>query len=150
MPLHDKGDIVKAIGFMTIYYGYLEESLDNLFEIVAEYHPELNDKKHLRFSDKAKHLRKQLVQAFTPDCPSTYEKHRVRKLLLRCQDLAKDRNEIIHSAIYGGAVDVAILNSKKTGERAISSVEVSDLANAIFDCSSGVQSLEFVVRRMTQ
>lgn len=148
MPMNDDGDIIRACGFMAIYFGNLEEELNDLFDLTLQSCPSLKSKAHLGFREKAKHVRKQLTQRFTEHWPSPYEKVRIRCVLDECMELAKQRNEILHSSIYGGGNDQAILKSRKDGERIITSAEVYTLANSVFELGRGVMGLQLVVQRM--
>ncbi len=64
MPMNDDGDIIRACGFMAIYFGNLEEELDDLFDLTLQSCPDLKSKAHLGFREKAKHIRKQLTHRF--------------------------------------------------------------------------------------
>lgn len=148
MPINDDGDIIKACGFLAIYFGNLEEELDDLFNLTLQSCPDLKSKAHLRFKEKAKHVRKQLTKRFNEHWPSHHDKERIRCVLNECMELANQRNEILHSSIYGGGNDQAILKSRKDGERIITSAEVYDLANKVHDYGGYVMGLQFVVQRM--
>lgn len=148
MPINDDGDIIRACGFMAIYFGNLEEELDDLFNLAVQSCPDLKSKAHLGFKERAKHLRKQLKQRFTDRWPSEYDKARIRCVLNECMKLADQRNEILHSSIYGGPNGQAILKSRKNGERIITSTEVYALANKVHEYGGSVMGLQFVVQRM--
>jgi len=148
MPINDDGDIIRACGFMAIYFGNLEEELYDLFDLALQSCPDLESKAHLGFKEKAKHIRKQLKLRFSDHWPSQYDKVRIRCVLNECMKLADQRNEILHSSIFGGQNDQAILKSRRDGERIITSAEVYALANKVHEYGGSVMGLKFVVERM--
>ena len=148
MPIFDDGDIIRACGYMAIYFGNLEEELRELFDVAAQSCPILKGKAHLGFKERTRHLRTQLTRKFTPQWPSHYEKTRIRCILRECMRLADLRNEILHSSIYGGRNGDTILTSKRNGERTLTSAEVYALANKVSDYSGYVYGLQFVLQRM--
>jgi hypothetical protein len=150
--LKDDGDIIKACGFLAIYSGNLEDELDELYGIAISFCPELVDYAHLRFTDKARHLRKTLGQAYkiAPDyAQKADEEPRVRTILKHCKTVADSRNEVIHSSIYAETNGRTVLkNNRLSTTRDISSAEVYDLANEIWGMHGAVYGLRFAVMRL--
>jgi hypothetical protein len=150
--LKDDGDIIKACGFLAIYSGNLEDQLDELYGIAISFCPELVDYAHLRFTDKARHLRKALGRAYkiAPDfAQKADEEPRVMAILKHCKTVADSRNEVIHSSIYAETNGRTMLkNNRQSTTRDISSVEVYNLANEIWEMHGAVYGLRFAVMRL--
>jgi hypothetical protein len=150
--LSNDGDIIKACGYLAIYSGNLEDEVDELYGIAKSFCRELAEYEHLRFADKARHLRKALVRAYktAPDYAQKTEEHpRVRAILQHCKVVAEARNEIVHSSIYADRDGRTMLKNNRQGTtRAISSAEVYDLANEIWGMHGAVYSLRFAVIRL--
>jgi hypothetical protein len=149
--IRDDGDIIRACGFLGIYSGNLEDELDELYEIAMSFCPELSDYEHLRFAEKARHLRKALVQRFkvAPSYPQkTGEEPRVKGILQHCKVVASARNEILHSSIYSDNGGKTMMKNKRRGTRRITSGEVYDLANEVWAMHGAVYGLRFAVTRL--
>jgi hypothetical protein len=150
--LNDDGDIIKACGFLAIYSGNLEDELDELYGIAKSFCPELANYEHLRFTDKARHLRRALARAYktAPDyAQKAGEEPRVRAILRHCKVLADARDEVIHSSIYAETNGRTMLkNSRRGTTRDIASAEVYDLANEIWGMHGAVYGLRFAVTRL--
>lgn len=149
--IKDDGDIIKAAGFLTIYSGNLEDDLDKLYEIAKSFCPELSEYEHLRFADKARHMRKALASRFklAPDYPQKAgEEPRVKAVLQNCKVMAEARNAILHSSIYVERDGRVMTKNKRRGTRAIGSAEVYDLANKTWGMHGAVYGLQFAVKRL--
>ena len=149
--LNDDGDIIKACGFLAIYSGNLEDELDELYAIAKSFCGELSDYEHLRFADKARHMRKALARQFAaaPSYPGkASEDQRVRAILQHCKVVAEGRNEIIHASIYAGPDGRTMLKNKRYGIRNISSGEVYELANEVWGMHGAIYGLQFAVTRL--
>jgi hypothetical protein len=74
----------------------------------------------------------------------------VRSVILKhCKTVADSRNEVIHSSIYAEANGRTVLkNNRRSTTRDISSVEVYDLANEIWEMHGAVYGLRFAVTRL--
>jgi uncharacterized C2H2 Zn-finger protein len=148
MPINDDGDVIRACGFMAIYFGNLEEELGDLFDVAAQSCSILRGKSHLGFKDRARHLRKHLSRQFTPEWPSRYDKARIRCVLGECMKLADKRNEILHSSIIGGRNGEAILRCRRNGERILTFVEVDALAKKVSAYCGHIYGLQLLLNRM--
>jgi hypothetical protein len=149
--LNDDGDIIKACGFLAIYSGNLEDELDQLYEIAKSFCPQLSDYEHLRFADKARHMRKALLRKFkeAPFYPrKSGEELRVRAILNHCKVIADARNEILHSSIYSESAGQTMMKNKRRGTRPIASARVYKLANDVWDMRGAVYGLRFAVTRL--
>lgn len=149
--LVDDGDIIKACGYLAIYAGNLEDELDNLYEVAKSFCPELADYQHLRFADKARHMRKALVRAYkiAPDyAQKRGEEPRVRSILQHCKVVADARNAILHSSIYSESDGRTMIKSQRRGTRPVRSAEVYDLANKVWGMHGAVYGLTFAVTRL--
>lgn len=149
--LNDDGDIIRACGYLAIYAGNLEDELDELFEIAKSFCSELTDYEHLRFADKAKHLRRTLMRQFKaapPYAQKAEEEPRVRAILQYCKIIADARNEILHSSIYADRNGMTMRKNKRRGTRPIDSAEVYELANDVSKLNAAVYSLQFAVTRL--
>jgi hypothetical protein len=149
--LNDDGDIIKACGFLAIYSGNLEDELDELYGIAKSFCPQLSDYEHLRFADKARHMRKALLRKFkeAPTYPQkSGEEPRVRAILNHCKVIANARNEIFHSSIYSEPDGRTMMKNKRRGTRPIASGPVYKLANEVWDMHGAVYGLRFAVTRL--
>jgi len=151
LTLNDDGDIIRACGYLAIYSGNLEDELDELYEIAVSFCPELSEYEHLRFADKARHMRKALVRRFkeTPSYPEkSDEEPRVRAILQHCRVVADARNAILHSSIYSDRDGTTMMKNKRRGTRPVASAEVYSLANEISAMHGAIYGLQFAVTRL--
>jgi hypothetical protein len=149
--IKNDGDIIRACGFLAIYSGNLEDELDELYEITVSFCPELSDHEHLRFAEKARHLRKALVRRFKIALSypqKADEEPRVKGILQHCKVVAEARNEILHSSIYSDGGGKTMMKNKRRGPRAITSGEVYKLVNEIWAMHGAVYGLRFAVTRL--
>jgi hypothetical protein len=149
--IQDDGDIVRACGFLAIYAGNLEAELDELCELAQTLCPELAECAHLRFADKARHLRKALKRNFeSTGCyfQKEHDKHSVNSVLRRCKTMAHARNEILHSSIYADRTGRTLMYNKRNGICAIRSGAVYKLANEVHAMHGSVYGLQFAVARL--
>lgn len=148
MPMHDDGDIVRACGFLAIYFGNLEEELNDLFELICKKIKDDGFVKKFRFSERVKYIRKAINAASLDTKLRPYDYHRIKNTLDISLSFAQKRNEIIHSSLIGGVGGTSILKMKDGSERLISSSEVYDLANDIFQLGSSILSIRFLIERI--
>jgi hypothetical protein len=150
--LNDDGDIIRACGYLAIYSGNLEDELDELYKIAIAFCPELTDYEHLRFADKAKHLRKGLTKQFklAPHyARKADEEPRVKAILQHCKVIADARNAILHSSIYTDRDKRTMMKNKRKGTRMITSGEVYALANDVWGMHGAIYGLRFAVTRLS-
>lgn len=149
--LNNDGDIIKAAGFLAIYSGNLEDELDELYEIAKSFCLELSEYEHLRFADKARHMRKALARTFKVApyyAQKSSEEPRVKSVLQHCKIVADARNAILHSSIYSDRGGRTMMKNKRRGTRAIRSAEVYDLANEIWSMLGAIYGLRSAVMKL--
>jgi hypothetical protein len=141
--LNDDGDIIRACGYLAIYSGNLEGELDELYELAKSYFPTLASYEHLRFTEKARHLRKELLHATKSARRYSQldeESRRIDAILKHCKVVAEKRNTILHSSIYNDQRCDMIKNKRK-GSRPIKSTEVYELANDVHGMNGAIFGL---------
>jgi hypothetical protein len=147
----DDGDVVKALGFVALNSGYLEDELAELAKAVASFCPMHDKIQAFRLADRARHLRKSLTKLYvaTPDYLYKDEaKWRVERVLRNVEQLADARNEVLHSPIFGGPRGQAIQKNSRRGDRPLSSGELYKLAEMLGNASGGVYGIRFPVGRL--
>jgi hypothetical protein len=127
MPLEDDGDIIRGMGYVAIYAGYLEEQVDNLLFMlnVVEAYPA--DEQRWGVSKKIKKA-KRLI-----DGMNFQDRAPLLECLTSIGELFEWRNEIIHGRIYANADRPDELKSGRPNipTRAIDSSELYELANKL-------------------
>ena len=148
MPLTDDGDIVKALGFVTLYAAYLEESVDLCVDAMAAVDKDAPKRlKRWPISDKLEYCEEQLE-------PLARDNNEMARLIDNCsyaQTLFERRNDVVHGRIYGGlGGEPDVRRSGRAGvpDRAIDSKELYELANTLFDaCTPFMHGAEFAIPR---
>jgi hypothetical protein len=120
------GDIVRGLGFVTLYAAYLQEQIDKLLidlDLVEKYDAK---KQKLPISGKINHARK-IVEKL--------DKQKFGDLaqdLCTCKDLFEARNELVHGRIYAnyGRPDTLKSGRPNIPEREVLPEELYELANA--------------------
>lgn len=132
MAIADDGDIVRALGFTTLYAAYMEEAVDNCRVALMQRDPAPPkgiDKWPI--SKRVEYVKTRLAQfAPLPDELAGFPTH-----LDHISDLLERRNEVVHGRIYGGfqGEHDELRPGRPTGSaKPISSAELYDLANEIF------------------
>ena len=148
MPLKDDRDIVKALGFVTLYSAYLEESVDLCVEILVK-QDSTAPKKIQRWpiSQKLEYCAEQLE-------PLAKGNTEIARLIDACSyagALFEERNDVVHGRIYAGVgSEPDVRKSGRAGipDRPIASAELYELANQLFDaCSPFMQGAWFAIPR---
>jgi len=151
MPIADDGDIIRGIGFVTVYSAYLEENLTKLIELSARFKKQ---KFPLNLKDRAISLRKLLIKQFdeTPDYNGKQQdKTQITRILTDIVIMAEERNKIIHSVhISDQTGGVIQKNCRDNTETQIKSSEAYNLANDIFELSKYTCGLSFKINRLLQ
>jgi hypothetical protein len=106
-------DLIKAVGFLTIYWGYLEMEVDTLIRFASPICPmprgiagaPITIDKFLEkpFRTRVEYLKKRLLNrcdAVQPYPDLARERQRTEVTLLAFLDAATERNTMMHSAIY--------------------------------------------------
>lgn len=132
--IRDDGDIIRGLGFVTLYAAYLEEQIDNLLFILDKIAPYDEAKQRWPISRKIKHAIKVLKTLDAGEFPDLAE------YLRTCLDLYEDRNELLHGRIYGNFDRTDTLKSGRPNipDREIESSELYELANKFDDFSAAI------------
>ncbi|MBE0449072.1 MAG: hypothetical protein IBX64_13450 [Actinobacteria bacterium] len=129
MPLTDDGDMVRGLGFVTMYAAWLEEDVDDLLRLMDPV--ELFDEKKQRWqiSHKLKHAAK-LVRLLKSD-----ELDGLPEALEGAIELFERRNEFVHGRVYAGhdRIDYIRGGRPNAPTKPITSSELYLLANEIWD-----------------
>jgi len=129
--IEDDGDIVRALGFVTLHASYLEEQIEALVDLLE---PVKKYSKGWQISDKITHARKALRKLSNNDFDDLLEN------LNTCLALFSDRNKLTHGRIYGGInrPDYLKSNHSEELEKPVDSSELYQLANELSEFSSAV------------
>lgn len=132
MPVVNDGDIVRGLGFTTLYAAYMEEAIDECRIALM-----------MRDPEPPKGIEKWPISrrvAYVQDCLSKFlplpqELSGLPSLLDYVSDLLERRNEVIHGRIYGslqGEKDELRPGRPSGSARPITSAELYVLANEMF------------------
>lgn len=132
MAIDDDGDIVRGLGYVTLYAAYMEEAVDACRQIVMSADPASpKGIERSPISDRVRYVRRRLGEAGTlPE--ELAELPEVLDFVLQCLEA---RNEVVHGRIYGGLQGEAdtLRPGRPTGTaRPIESAELYALANDMF------------------
>jgi hypothetical protein len=123
--LTDDGDIIRGLGFVTMYSAWVEEDVDNVLRQLAAIEP--FDEKTQRFaiSRKLEHAAKvaeKLMSAELKELPGIFRAG---------INLFEARNQVVHGRIYAGFDKVDYVKSGRPDvpARSITSSELYELAN---------------------
>src|SRR5665647_1380423 len=105
--LQDDRDIVRGLGFVTLYSAYLEEHIDALLSMLGPVEKFGEDKQRWPISRKIKHAKKVLSRI------DNREFNNLIPDLDICLSLFEDRNELVHGRIYGNFPRENILKSNR-------------------------------------
>ncbi len=129
MPLADDGDIVRGLGFVTMYAAWVEEDVDDLLRMTDSVEPFDEKKQRWQISRKLDHAAK-LVRALKsdelPDLPEALE---------GAIALFQRRNDFVHGRIYAGhdRIDYIKGGRPNAPTNPITSAELYALANEIWN-----------------
>jgi len=134
--IKDDGDIIKGLGYVTLYSAYLEEQIDQLLFCL---HPFVvafdEEKQRWPVSKKIKHAIKNI------DKLDFERRNDLKEDLNICRQLFENRNELIHGRIYAD-IDSSNITLKpgrpNTPEKFITSTELFTLANELFNIASEI------------
>lgn len=129
MPIPDDGDIVRGLGFVTIYAAWIEEDVDDLLRMLEPIESFDEKKQRWPISGKLKHAAK-LVRTLNND-----ELNNLPDALEGALALFDRRNEFVHSRIYAGHDRVDYIRGGRTNSptNTITSAELYALANEIWE-----------------
>lgn len=121
----DDGDIIRGLGFVTLYSAYLEEHIDALLYVLGPVEEFSDNKQRWPISRKIKNAKKILSridnQEFNDLIPD----------LDTSLSLFEERNELVHGRIYGNYPRGNVLKSGRPNipDREVDSAELYKLAN---------------------
>jgi len=129
--MDDDGDIVRALGFVTLNASYLEEQIESLLELLSLYR---EYKGGWQISSKIKHAKTVLTDL---------DKNRFSGLIIdlgTCLKIFEDRNALVHGRVYAGLNRPDTLKSSRPNvpDRVVESSELYQLANEMQDFRSAV------------
>jgi len=129
--MEDDGDIVRALGFVTLNASYLEEQIESLLELLSLYS---EYKGSWQISSKIKHSKATLTDL---------DKNRFSDVIIdldTCLRIFEDRNALVHGRIYAGLNRPDTLKSSRPNvpDRVVESSELYQLANEMQKFRSAV------------
>lgn len=132
MPMTNDGDIVKGLGYTTLYAAYMEEAVDECRIVLMKRDPAPpKGIEKWPISRRVEYVQERLTQF----APLPQELAGLPSYLDHIRDLLERRNEVIHGRIYGslqGEKD-ELRPGRPTGSaRPITSAELYDLATEMF------------------
>jgi len=130
MQLKDDRDVVRALGFVTIYSAWVEEDVDELLRVLKPLRPFDEAVRQLPIARKLTHAAALVRQLDTPELFGLPE------ALEHARELFDRRNAVVHGRLYAGhdKVDYIQSGSPNVPPRPIDSSELYALANAFWDC----------------
>jgi hypothetical protein len=132
--LQNDGDIIRGLGFVTLYSAYLEEQIDDLLFMLNKVEVFSEDEQRWPVSRKIK-------KAKTIASKFDFEgRDNLMEILDRAKGAFEERNKIVHGRIYGNFDRPNTLKSGRpnTPDREIVAAELFDLANYFSELQRGV------------
>lgn len=125
----DDGDIVRGLGFVSMYSAWVEEDVDDLLRILAPVEPFDEARQRWPISRKLRHAA-EVVRRL-----NSRELDNLPHALEAGVALFERRNEVIHGRIYAGHDKVDYVQSGRPNRRPrpITSQELYQLANDFWD-----------------
>lgn len=132
--LNDDGDIVRGLGFVALYFAYLEEQIDNLRFMLSAVEEFTEEDQRWPVSRKIKKA-KQVAAKFEFE-----GRDDLVAVLSEAKDAFEERNKIVHGRIYGNFDRPDTLKSGRSNipDREIMSTELYELANHFSDLQGEV------------
>lgn len=129
MPLADDGDIVRGIGFVTMYSAWVEEDIDDLLRMMDPIEPFVENVQRWHISRKLKHAAN-LVRVLKSD-----DLNGLPEALENAVPLFDRRNEYVHGRIYAGLDRADYIKGGRPNSptKPVTSAELYSLANEIWD-----------------
>jgi hypothetical protein len=168
-PAHNKGteltiqtsDLVKAVGLLTINWGYLELEVDKLVKVASLFVPMPIDKsgtaitvdKFLErpFRNRVDYLKKHLLDRIREYPDLARERKMIYETLSDCAIASDQRNEYMHSVIHSKEGSGTFRRERKTGAATrIDATKVCELANTVEGLVVAVTNLQFTTKRLVQ
>jgi len=148
MPLADDGDIVRALGFVTLYAAYIEEAVDDCVSVLNTADVEVDERLFRQpISEKIRYCQRRLRGLV----PLTDELEYLPGALDYTRKLLEARHDVVHGRLYAGVNGQDIRRSGRQGvpDRQVTSGELYELANALFDARGPLlHASEFRLQRL--
>jgi hypothetical protein len=123
--LNNDGDIIKGLGFVTLYSAYMEEMIDDFLFL-------MNDKEEYNKSEQRWPVSRKLKKAKSILGKGYFGNQDILiSNLCLASELFEKRNEFVHGRIYSGHKRKSILRSGRPNipDRSIEPEELYNLAN---------------------
>ena len=130
MPIADDGDLVRGLGFVTLYSAYLEEAIDECVAVLLAADPDPDERIHRQpTSEKIRYCKGQLRSL----APLPAELTQLPAVLDHARELFERRHDVVHGRIYAvpSAGDVRKSGRRGVPDRSVTSAELYALANEI-------------------
>lgn len=130
MPMHDDGDVIRGLGFVTLYAAYLEEAVDECTEALSQADSGADQRLRRRSaSQKLKYCKQRLTELE----PLSNELRNLPETIDNILRLFERRHEVVHGRIYAeyGQPDRLSSGRPDVETRPITSAELYDLANTL-------------------
>lgn len=129
MALADDGDIVRGLGFVTMYAAWVEEDVDDVLRLVSPIEPFDEEIQRWPISRKLRHAAKVIRVLKSGELAGLPE------VLEGAVGLFERRNEFVHGRIYAGLdrADYIKGGRPKSPTKAITSAELYTLANEFWE-----------------
>lgn len=118
------GDLIRPLGFVTLYAAYAEGELDELIESLMRNDQYGDSMRQWTIGRKLNHAL-ELTRSHSADCL-----HELESILLSAKDLFKRRNELVHGRLYAGGKLVS--NRRDIQEQKVSPEAIQELADEIW------------------
>ena len=127
--LSDDGDIVRGLGFVSMYSAWVEEDVDDILRAMAPVESFEEEKQRWQISKKLRHAAK-LVERL-----GSSEVSQLPEALRQGISLFEERNMVVHGRIYAGHSKAVFLQSGRASvpTREITSAELYKLANEFWE-----------------
>lgn len=123
--MQDDGDIVRGLGFVSMYSAWVEEDVDDILRLLSPIQAFDEKAQCWPISRKLKHAA-QIVERL-----GSNELKELPTVLREGIELFEDRNEVVHGRIYAGFDKAVYVQSGRPNipTRAVTSAELYQLAN---------------------
>ncbi len=131
MPPKNDGDLVRGLGFVTLYAAYLEEQIDNLLFML-----QASESTHKKVRCQCLTITQKIKEASRlVDTLSFKSRDKLIDNLAATKKLFERRNEVVHGRIYATFDRPDTLKSGRpnTPDQKIDADELYDLVNKLFD-----------------
>ena len=128
--IQEDQDIVRGLGFVTIYSAWLEQDVDDILEILSPVSSFKSKIQRMRIGQKIEHAAVQIEQLSNNKAIAE-----LPKILRNSIELFERRNELIHGRFFAGHDKSVYLQSGRSNvpTRTITSAETYQLANDFFN-----------------